>query len=149
LEEKMKQKGRLCSAILVPALLILGLMFGCDAFAADQNPCSGDIAKFCKDVKPGWEATMECLERYEDRLSDACKDYEAKMEKPRMESREVAGQQMWVRQACRDDVTKFCNDVKSGSEGLTCLKEHASELSMPCRDAIKAARGGEEERKAK
>jgi hypothetical protein len=125
-------------------------MFGCDAFAADQNPCSEDIAKFCKDVKPGWGATMDCLERHESQLSDACKDYEAKMEKPRMESREVAGQQMRVRQACRDDVAKFCNDVTSGSVGIaTCLKEHANELSMPCRDAMKAARGGEEERKAK
>ena len=125
-------------------------MFGTAVSAADQNPCSEDIAKFCKDVKPGWRAIMDCLERHESQLSDACKDYEAKMERPRMESREVGMQQMRVRQACRDDVTKFCNDVKSGSDGIaTCLKEHAGELSMPCRDAVEAARGGEEERKAK
>ncbi len=57
---------------------------------------------------------------------------------------------MRVRQACRDDVAKFCNDLKPGGAGIaTCLKEHASELSMPCRDAVEAARGGEEERKTK
>jgi hypothetical protein len=145
----MKQNGRLCCVILVGALFISALMFGADASAADQNPCSEDIAKFCKDVGPGWGAIMACLEQHESQLSDACKDYEAKMERPRMESREVAGQQMRVRQACRDDVTKFCNDVKSGSDGMTCLKEHASELSIPCREAMEAARGGEEERKGK
>ena len=131
------------------ALLISGLLASFGAAAADGNPCSEDIAKFCKDVKPGRQALMECLEEHEAQLSNACKDYEASMERPRMESREVAGQQMRVRQACKDDVTKFCNETKGGSAGMTCLKEHASELSVQCRDAIKVASGGEEERKTK
>ena len=92
---------------------------------------------------------MECLEAHENQLSDACKDYEAKMERPRMESREVSNQQMRVRQACKDDVTKFCNSAMSVSAGMACLKQHGSELSVPCKDAVEAASGGEEEQKAK
>jgi hypothetical protein len=146
----MKETGRLCRTILIGALFTVGLMFAAEASAADQNPCSEDIAKFCKDIKPGRPALMECLEKYESQLSDACKDYEAKMESPRVESREAWWQQMRVRQACREDVSKFCNDVKLGTGGIaTCLKEHAGELSIPCREAVEAARGGEEERKAK
>jgi hypothetical protein len=146
----MKHNDPLWDAILAYILLISGLMFGFDVSAADRNPCSEDIAKFCKDVKPGQRALMECLEEHETQLSDACKDYEARMGGARIESREALYQQMWIRQACRDDVTKFCNDVKSGSDGIaTCLKEHASELSIPCRDAVKVTRGGEEEKKAK
>jgi hypothetical protein len=149
-EEKMKRKEKLYYIVVAGALLAVALIFGFDASAADQNPCSEDIAKFCKDVKPGQRAIMECLEQHESQLSDACKDYEAKMERPRAESREVVMQQMRVRQACRDDVAKFCNDLKPGSGGIAmCLKEHASELSLPCKDAVEAARGGEEERKAK
>jgi hypothetical protein len=149
-EERMKQKGRLRCATLVGALFISTLLLGVEASAADQNPCSEDIATFCKDVGSGRAAIMECLERHESRLSDACKDYEAKMEKPRMEAREVVWQQMRVRQACREDVAKFCNDVTSESGGIgMCLKEHTSALSMPCKEAMEAARGGEEERKAK
>lgn len=145
----MKQNSRLCCATLVGALLILGLMFAA-ASAADQNPCSQDIAKFCKDIGPGRTAIMDCLERHESQLSDACKDYEAKMEGLRVEWREVVIQQKRVQQACRGDIVKFCNDVKPGSGGITtCLKEHASELSMPCKDAVEAARGGSEERKVK
>jgi hypothetical protein len=146
----MKQNSRLCCAILRGAHLILGLMFASAAAAADQNPCSQDIAKFCRDVGPGRVAIMDCLERHESQLTDACKDYEAKMEGPRAEWREVGMQQMRVRRACRDDIVKFCTDVKSGRGGIaTCLKEHASELSQPCKDAVEAARGGSEETKVK
>jgi len=146
----MKQNSRLCCPTLVGALLILGLMLAAAASVAGQNPCSEDIAKFCQDVQPGKRAILDCLERHESQLSDACKDYEAKMENPRVESREVVMQQMRVRQACRGDVAKFCNDVKPGSGGITtCLREHASELSLPCKDAVEAAREGSEERKAK
>ena len=147
--KKMRQNSGFCHVIVIGALFIAGLMFGVEAFAADQNPCSEDIAKFCKDVKPGRRAMMSCLERHESQLSDACKDYEAKMERPRVESREQAMQQMRVRQACRDDVTKFCGDAKPGGGGIaTCLKERVNELSAPCKDAMEAAKGGAEERKA-
>jgi hypothetical protein len=146
----MKQDSRFYCIIIIGMFFISSSMFGTAVSAAEPNPCSEDIAKFCKDVKPGQRAIMDCLERYESQLSDACKDYEASMERPRAESREVVMQQMRVRQACRDDVAKFCNDAGSGSGGIaTCLKEHASELSLPCKDAVEAARGGEEERKAK
>jgi hypothetical protein len=149
-ETMMKQNSRFCGATLVGALLTLGLMFTAAVSAADQNPCSEDIAKFCKDVKPDRRAILDCLERHESQLSDACKDYEAKMENPRVESSEVVLQQMRVRQACRSDLAKFCNEVKPGSVGITtCLKENASELSQPCKDAVEAARGGSEEKRVK
>jgi hypothetical protein len=146
----MKQNSRLCCATLLGALLILGLIFAAAASAAEQNPCSQDIAKFCKDIGPGRTAIMDCLERHESQLSDACKDYEAKMEGPRVEWREVGMQQRRVQQACRGDIVKFCNNVKSGRGGIAmCLKEHANELSGPCKDAVEAARGGSEETKVK
>lgn len=146
----MKQISRLYRAILIAALIIPGFMFFTEASAADQNPCSEDIAKFCKDIKYGRRALLECLERNESKLSDACKDYEAKMEKSRMESREAAMQQMKVRQTCKDDVIKFCKDVKAGGIATaTCLREHVNDLSAPCKEALEAAKGGEEERKTK
>ena len=146
----MKRNSKLYSAMLAGVFLVWGLMLGPAASAADQNPCSEDIAKFCKDVKPGQQALMQCLEKNEAQLSDACKTYEAKMEKPRMESRETAAQQMKIRQACGMDSIKFCNDAKSISNGVdVCLKEHTGELSMPCKDALAAMKGGEEEKTAK
>jgi hypothetical protein len=87
----MKQINRFCPAILVAGLLCLGLMFGTNASAADKNPCSEDIAKFCKDVKPDIRSIMDCLEEHENKLSDACKDFEATMGGSRVESREKQG----------------------------------------------------------
>jgi hypothetical protein len=149
-EERMKQISGLVRTILIAGLFISGLMFGAEAFAADQNPCSEDIAKFCKSPQYNRRAILECLERHESQLSDACKDYEARMENARMESREVAMQQMRVRQACKDDVSKFCKNVKPASNGTAaCLKEHGNELSAPCKEALEASKGGAEERKTK
>lgn len=46
---------------------------------------------------------------------------------------------------CRDDVKKFCPDVKAGDGRVgQCLKEHKDELSQTCRDTFKgkaAAKG--------
>ena len=151
-EEQMNQSCWLYHAVLVSALVFPGLTVGLGASAADQNPCSEDIAKFCGNVKPSQRALMECLEEHESRLSDACKDYEAKMERPRAESREVITQRMRVSQACREDVSKFClcATVQPATGGvLACLNEHAVEISVPCKAAIEAARGGEEEQKGK
>jgi hypothetical protein len=136
----MKHSYGSYSLIIAAGLLLVGLVFGVNALAADQNPCSEDIAKFCKDVKPGRIAMMECLEQHESQLSDACRDYEAKIENPRMESRERGTQQKKVNQACKNDVVKFCSDVKPEGGGIaSCLNAHADELSSPCKDALRAA----------
>ncbi len=57
---------------------------------------------------------------------------------------------MRFHQACRDDVARFCKDVTPGTgEIAMCLNEHTNELSVACSDAMKAARGTEEEKEAK
>jgi hypothetical protein len=149
--KRMKAVSIVDNAVLMGVFFASCLMFGCNVSAAEQkSPCGDDIAKFCKDVQPGQQTLLQCLEEHESQLSDACKEYEVKIERPRAESREVMRQQMMVRQTCRNDVTRFCNDVKLGSAGInTCLGEHSTELSIPCRDALQKARGGKEENTAK
>ncbi len=130
--------------ILGIGLFCFGFMANTGVWAAGPTPCSEDIAKFCKDVKPGL-AMMDCLEKNEGQLSDACKAYEAKMGGMKHEMREEVREQMRVRQACMGDMARFCNDIKPGSGGImTCLKANEAELSLPCRDAVKAV--GEEEK---
>jgi hypothetical protein len=61
----MKQKGKFSCAILVGAFFIPGLMFGAGVSAADPNPCSEDIAKYCKDVEqPSWIALSDMRANY-------------------------------------------------------------------------------------
>jgi hypothetical protein len=134
----MKSSLRLCFITMATGFLCFGLMFAIGAFAADQNPCFEDAAKFCKNIAPGMTALMECLENHESELSSECKTHEAKMLGLRVERAEQVGEKVKFRQACMNDMGKFCNDADPAKGGmLNCLKEHENELSAPCVDSMK------------
>jgi hypothetical protein len=141
----MKRIRMTCLITVAAGLLCFGLMFESHLFAADKNPCSADIATFCKDVEPGGGAIMKCLEQHENQLSDACRAYEVTMEKTRVESREAKMHQMRIRQSCKDDLDKFCKDAGTASGvPLKCLEAHETELSAPCSKSIKAMQADKE-----
>lgn len=132
-----KLKGFL-SAVIVIGLFCTVLVFSMNALAAEANPCADDIAKYCKDVKPGKGAIMDCLEQHENELTPACREHEAGMGGKRVEMREQIRERVKFRKACRDDVNKFCADVKPGKDVITqCLTEHEKELSAPCAEMFK------------
>ena len=140
----MKQTNWMNFVALVTGILCLGLILDTDAYAQEMNPCSEDIAKFCKDVKGDIRSLLGCLEEHEDELSDACRNYEAKMEGMRSERKEIVRQQRAIFLTCKDDVGKFCKDVDPKDGGiLKCLNEHERELSTLCNESIKTARGEE------
>ena len=143
----MKKMSRLNLVALAVGAFCLGLMLHSDAFAQDRNPCSDDIAKFCKNVKNDMRSLLECLEEHESELTDACKAYEERMGGSRVESREITRQRKAIILTCKDDVDKFCKDVDPKDGGiLKCLNEHEKELSTPCNGSLKAAKS--EEKKA-
>jgi len=119
---------RWLSPIVVLSCLVLWV--GSDAFAQSTRPCADDIAKFCKDVKPGSGAIVSCLKQHENELSPVCKDHIVQVV-----------QRANGMQACKGDVDKFCKDVKPGGGRIVrCLNEHASELSPGCQQSISQAR---------
>ncbi len=138
----MKTVHSACLAILIAGLLSPGFPCAHDATAADQNPCASEMAAFCKDVKPGTPAMIECLEKHESMLSDACRAYEEKMGGRRTESREDVRQERMLRQACAAEIDKFCRNAGFGPGGMAaCLNDHMNELSTPCGNSVKAVRG--------
>lgn len=140
----MKQTRRFCLMTLVAVLLCCGWEFGIDASAANQNPCSEDVARFCANIPPGpagMIALMDCLEEHEKELSDACRDLEARMGGPRMERSEAVRGKRQFRQSCIGDMAGLCNDASPTQGGMMkCLNEHENELSAPCSQSIKAMR---------
>jgi hypothetical protein len=123
----------------VLGLAIVGLVFWTlicvlPASAAENNPCSEDIAKFCKNAAPNRTAIMECLETNEKKLTAACKDYEAKvMEGIRGEKREQVKAQKKFLQSCRTDITKLCKNAEYQVGGyVKCVNDHKKELSSTC-----------------
>jgi hypothetical protein len=98
---------------------------------AQQGPCADDAAKFCKDVQPGQGRIIKCMKEHENELSTGCKQHLAQVAKRGREARE----------ACQDDVFRFCGNVQPGGGRIAlCLKEHAAELTPQCKAKIDQAR---------
>jgi hypothetical protein len=112
---------------LVFAVFCLFLWIGVNVYAEDKHPCADDIAKFCKDVKPGGGRIANCLKEHEKDLSPACtkRNEEMKMEAKAMHK------------ACADDMDKYCKDVQPGKGNIMrCLMGHKDELSSACRGEL-------------
>ena len=92
--------------------------------ADDKLPCAEEIAKHCKEVKPGGGRILDCLNEHQKELSVSCKKKLEESKKKLMEAQ----------QACTEDMGKFCKDVQPGrGRILKCLREHSQELSSACR----------------
>jgi hypothetical protein len=147
----MKSMHKLYPAILTAALLCPSPMFVTPANSAEKTPCSEDISKFCQDFPPGKAAIANCLELHEKELSAACREYRSKMTGRREEIRAEMAARVRFRQACRDDMAKFCRDVKPDLEAVVqCLDGHENELTGPCAEEIrqrgKVAKGAKDKK---
>lgn len=88
-----------------------------------ERPCKADFEKFCKDVK-GRGQKLACLAEHKDELSPACKAKATSVKEHAKEAKD----------ACQDDVKKFCADTKPGGGAIIkCLKGHEAELSAACK----------------
>ncbi len=122
-------KGLLQTSINYFLFIIIAVIyFGSGAvmsvFAQQAGPCTDDVAKFCKGVRPGGGAIAKCLQEHESDLSPACKE---QISKAKQKIRDF-------KEACRADVTKFCKDVRPGrGRILQCLKQNEAELSPECK----------------
>lgn len=100
------------------------------AALAVQGVCFGDIEKLCADIKPIRTAIFNCLKANENELSAPCENYMAKRLETRKRIKEYP-------LSCKDDVSKYCGNVGSTKGAVyQCLKEHANELSVACKEDI-------------
>jgi len=106
--------------------------------ATEELPCAEEIAKHCKEVKPGGGRILGCLDEHQKELSDSCRKKLAESKKKLMEAQ----------QACTGDMEKYCKDVQPG-EGriLKCLREHTQELSIACSQEIDKTKGKIQEKR--
>ena len=109
--------------VLVVTLLSIGVAAAAESPSV-KSACADDVAKYCKDVKPGGGRLARCLKENENQLSPVCRSSAEESKKKVKEAK----------QACDADVQKFCKDVKPGQGRLVkCLGEHEKELSAECR----------------
>jgi hypothetical protein len=111
--------------VVVSLACFVILVMAAGAFA---QPCEEDIAKFCRDVKPGAGRLADCLDQHKMELSDKCKT--------RFE--DVKQEFKGKYKTCEDDIIRFCTWIQPG-EGrlLKCLKENKSNLlSDDCKENV-------------
>jgi hypothetical protein len=97
--------------------------------------CDKEIKTYCKDVTPGEGRVLACLYAHEDKLSAQCEyalyDAAAQLERALTALTYVANE-------CRDDLTKFCSNIKPG-EGrlLQCIDKNEAKVGKRCKQALK------------
>lgn len=110
--------------MLKATMLGFVLVFGVTMAQAADGPCAKDRDAFCNDVKPQGGALAKCMRDNKDKFSAECKAFVDSM-KAEMKD---------LREACHDDVQKFCSGEKpGGGRIIKCMRAHKSELSEGCR----------------
>lgn len=124
--------------ILIFALVLLCVSRGDKTYAAGEElPCADEIAKYCKEVKPGGGRFLNCLNEHQKELSVSCREKLEESKKRLLEAQ----------QACTGDMEKFCKDVQpGGGRILKCLREHTQELSPACSQEIEKTKGKVQEK---
>jgi len=116
--------------LLYSAICLLTVwMTASGAFAQGANPCDGDIARFCANLRPGGGAIADCLKQNEAQLSPECKEQHLA---------EVGEAIRQTEEACGDDSVKFCGSYlqQKGYRLLDCLKLNVTGLSPNCRTKL-------------
>lgn len=114
-------------AHLIAWLVMLVTVSGSFAQQYD-NPCEGDIARFCSNLRPGSGSIAECLSQNEAQLSPGCKD---------MHLAKLAELLRQTQQVCESDSSKFCGaELQQGIELLRCLRLNKTGLSPDCRTKL-------------
>jgi len=97
--------------------------------------CEKELKAYCKDVTPGEGRVLACLYAHEDKLSGQCEyalyDAAAQLER-------ALNALAYAANECRDDLTKFCSDIKPGGGRLMqCIDKNDAKVSNRCKQALK------------
>jgi Cysteine rich repeat len=99
-----------------------------------QQGCSNELTQHCAEVTPGEGRLLACLYAHGDKLSGQCEyalyDAAARLER-------AISAITYVASECRTELETHCAEVEVGQGRVAqCLKDHASELSPGCNQAL-------------
>jgi hypothetical protein len=129
-------------------MIICVVVFGCvmllcgTVVAQQKGPvekvlegCSKEFETYCKNVTPGEGRLLACLYAHNDKISTRCEyaiyDSAAQLER-------ALNALSYVANECRDDLKKYCSDVKPGEGRLIdCIAKKKAVITDRCKNAIK------------
>jgi hypothetical protein len=96
--------------------------------------CNSELVQYCAEVTPGEGRLLACLYAHGDKLSGRC-DYALYNAAARLER--AISAITYVASECRAELEAHCAEVEVGEGRVAqCLKDHASELSPGCNQAL-------------
>ena len=123
-------------AVLCCVVLLCGIAVAQEKARTEKvlAGCAKEVATYCKDVTPGKGRLLSCLYAYEDKISTQCQmalcEAVPALEMALTTLSYLAGE-------CRDDLMKYCSDVKVGEGRLIkCLDKNRVGLSDRCKAAV-------------
>ena len=129
---------------MVICVVVLGcvMFLGGIAVAQQKGPvekvlegCSKEFETFCKDVTPGEGRLLACLYAYNNKLSTRC---EYALYDAATQLEHALNALSYVANECRDDLKKYCSDVKPGEGRLIdCIAKKKDVITDRCKNAIK------------
>jgi hypothetical protein len=125
--EERHKRGTTVIPIILTGFFLLGAWNVSCAFAEEARICAEELARFCKDVRPGGGRIIACLKNHESELSTACRDKLQSVQKKLEEAK----------QTCANDIEKFCKGVEPGEGRIAkCLEKHTDDLSPTCAEKL-------------
>ena len=124
------------------AVVCCVVFFGGIAVAQQKGPvekvlegCGQEFETYCKNVTPGEGRLLACLYAYNDKISTRCEyaiyDAAAQLER-------ALNTLSYLANECRDDLQKYCSDVKPGEGRLIdCIAKKKDAITDRCKNAIK------------
>ena len=124
------------------AVFICVMFLGGIAVAQQKGPvekvlegCAKEFETYCNNVTPGEGRLVACLYAYSDKLSPRCEyalyDAASQLERALTALSYLANE-------CRDDLKKYCSDVKPGEGRLIdCIAKKKDAISDRCKNAFK------------
>jgi hypothetical protein len=131
------KKMSVCLAVVLCVVFLGGI-----AVAQQKGPvekvlegCATEFETYCKNVTPGEGRLLACLYAYNDKISTRCEfaiyDAAAQLE-------HALNAIAYLANECRDDLKKYCSDVKPGEGRLIdCIAKKKDSISDRCKAAIK------------
>jgi hypothetical protein len=121
--------------LLVP--ITTGSAFAAGPAATMLDGCKQELQTKCQNVTPGEGRILACLYAYQDQLSGQC---EMALYNGAVQLQQAVMALTLVASECHDDLLEYCANVEIG-EGrvLSCLEQHAADVSPQCKQAVKAA----------
>ena len=130
------KKMSICLAVVCCVVFLCGIAVAQQKAPAEKvlDGCKKDVETYCKNVTPGKGRLLSCLYAYEDKISTQCQmalcDAVPALERALTTLNYLAGE-------CRDDLMKYCSDVKVGEGRLIkCLDNKKEVLTDRCRIAF-------------